>query len=52
MIFAEGKPRELHVEQAKAVLDYHGSNRGVVHWLEQVDSGRAMLVVAHISAWS
>ncbi len=41
---SEGKPRELHVEQAKAVLDYHGSNRGVVHWLEQVDSGRAMLV--------
>ncbi|GAC1436881.1 MAG: class I mannose-6-phosphate isomerase [Chloroflexota bacterium] len=41
---AAGKARELHVEQARQVLDYHRGTRGVVTPLEQPGSGRATLV--------
>jgi mannose-6-phosphate isomerase len=41
---ASGKSRELHVEQAKKVLDYHAWTRDPVKTLHQPDSGRAMLV--------
>jgi mannose-6-phosphate isomerase len=41
---AQGKARELHVEKARRVLDYHRCTRGVVHPLARPGSGRAMLV--------
>ena len=39
-----GHPRELHVEKARQVLDYHRNERGPVRTLSQPSSGRTMLV--------
>jgi mannose-6-phosphate isomerase len=39
-----GHPRELHVEKARQVLDYHRNERGPVRTLSQPNSGRTVLV--------
>lgn len=41
---ASGRPRELHVEQARQVLDYHRGTRGVIQPLHAPGSGRTMLI--------
>jgi mannose-6-phosphate isomerase len=41
---ASGKPRELHVERAKKVLDYQAWTRGPIKTLHQPGSSRSMLV--------
>lgn len=41
---ASGKTRELHVEQAREVLDYRRSTRGTVQPLHAVGSSRSMLI--------
>jgi len=41
---AAGKPRELHVDKARQVLDYHRYTKGAVQTLEVPGSGRAMLI--------
>jgi mannose-6-phosphate isomerase len=41
---AEGKARELHVDKAKQVLDYHRWTRGKVQPLTRPGSGRSMLI--------
>lgn len=41
---AEGRPRELHVEKARQVLDYHRFQRGLVKPLHAPDGKRSMLV--------
>jgi mannose-6-phosphate isomerase len=43
---AQGQPRELHVDKARAVLDYHRSTRGTVRPLAQPRSGRTALVAS------
>jgi mannose-6-phosphate isomerase len=40
---ASGKTRELHVDKARQVLDYHGAQRGLVHPLTD-SNGRSVLV--------
>ncbi|SRR5579883_314119 len=39
-----GQPRELHVEQARQVLDYRRNTRGTVSTLSKPGSGRTVLV--------
>ncbi len=41
---AAGKPRELHVDQARRVLDYHRWTRGTIAPLSAPRSGRTMLI--------
>lgn len=41
---AAGKPRELHVEKARRVLDYHRATRGPVRPLPLAGSGRTALI--------
>ena len=41
---AGGKPRELHLEQALQVLDFHRSTRDKVHPLHRPGSQRTMLI--------
>lgn len=41
---ASGHPRELHVDKARRVLDYHRSTRGLIHPLPLTGSGRTMLI--------
>lgn len=41
---ASGQPRELHVDKARQVLDYHRNTRGPVQTLSRPGSGRTMLV--------
>ena len=41
---AAGHPRELHVEKARQVLDYHRATRGVIRPLGRPGSGRTTLV--------
>ena len=41
---ASGHPRELHVDKARRVLDYHHSTRGLIHPLPLNGSGRTMLI--------
>lgn len=41
---SSGKPRELHVDKARKVLNYHRETRGTVHVLHRPGSGRTMLI--------
>lgn len=41
---AQGQPRELHVAQAREVLDYHRNTRGTIQPLQAPGSGRSMLI--------
>lgn len=41
---ASGKPRELHLDKALQVLDFHRFTRGKVHPLHQSGSPRTMLI--------
>lgn len=43
---ATGNTRELHVEQAERVLDYHQEERGLVYPLHQAGAPRTVLVAA------
>lgn len=43
---AKGQTRELHVDKARQVLDYHQWTRGTVQPLTQPGSGRSMLVAS------
>lgn len=41
---AQGKARELHVDKARQVLDYHRWTRGAIRPLSRPGSGRSMLI--------
>ncbi len=43
---AQGKPRQLHVDKASQVLDYHRETRGLIRPLAAPDGRRSMLVGA------
>src|SRR5579859_5601489 len=43
---AEGQTRELHIDKARQVLDYHRWTRGKVQPLARPGSGRSMLVAS------
>ncbi|HEX6510391.1 MAG TPA: type I phosphomannose isomerase catalytic subunit [Chloroflexota bacterium] len=43
---SQGHPRELHVDKAKRVLDYHRWTRGKIRPLTRPGSGRSMLVAS------
>jgi len=44
---ASGNMRELHVDKAKQVLDYHRITGGAIRTLSAPGSGRAMLIAGH-----
>ncbi len=44
---ASGKARELHVDKASQVLDYHRITAGIVRTVTAPGSGRTMLIAGH-----
>lgn len=47
---ASGKPRELHVEQASQVLNYHRITRGAIYTLHLPDTYRTLLIAGQYFA--
>jgi len=43
---AAGQTRQLHIDQARQVLDYHRWTRGLIQPLSLPDSGRTMLIAS------